>query len=717
MQFSTVIFETVIFEMEEDDLYSEWLVEELESSTVSQESISSESSVSTGKSSFKKHPWFSRYFCFDGQLTHCKACESQFKNRSYPRLFHHLNKCSKITENSVTTMDGLVDDLNVNTTRNELWTAVIVENNIPIRCVESPTFKRFASNVNKSWKLPSRREISAFYIPRLSRKLREEFSSKITRGKVSNLSIEFDHWTDANNRSFLGVIATDPAGNKYLVDLRDVSLKGHSADIIVEELIQALKHIPTNMINSIISDSASNCKKARQDILAKKGYGHLIQHRCLAHLFNRIGCRITSKNQEITETISLASKITSYISSSSYWSAYIKQLNMKRVRPACPVRWYSTVTMLDNLCDLKTVILEEIVPSLSDDKAQVVRALDWEHLESILHVLKPLNECIGRLEQKDISLGEAFMNLLNYAKDLFADSESPSEALIAARVSFLWHLDPKRISREEFGLLIASYALNRSHEWRYITEDGADLALEAITRIAIRSGATLARVKSSLVDEFETYRNFGDDYVMPDVESDPAKWWSERLGNGLIAKLAIRLAYLKASSTNIERTFSTLKGIQGGGRLNLSISSLVDICRVKISSGVISDEDCHNIDMNDSLDQSMSSQDLDSSAEGSSTSEITVPEHEGLSDWLKDQSPEIVQSHKRFFQYIDFGNSGVVRSRSVSRSGQISEDEIRNLVSSVRASRQLKDCGVIVDCASQVIAYDILSTCGDAHQS
>lgn len=46
---------------------------------------------------------------------------------------------------------------------------------------------------------------------------------QIKEGSVACISI--DHWTDANNRSFLGVIATQPSGRRYLIDLRDVSLR------------------------------------------------------------------------------------------------------------------------------------------------------------------------------------------------------------------------------------------------------------------------------------------------------------------------------------------------------------------------------------------------------------------------------------------------------------------------------------------------------------
>lgn len=693
--------EGVISEM--DEFNSEWLLEE---PSLSQTSNNSE--VFT-KSSFKKHSWLNEYFQINGSTTLCKTCEKGFKNRSCPRLFAHLKKCSEITTDNNAMMTQAIDMPNVNSMRNELWTEMIIENNIPLKCVESPSFKKFLSAVTKSWRPPSRQDISSVYIPKLSRKLQIRFSSRIEEGSIANLSIEFDHWTDANNRSLLGVIATEPSGKRYLVDLRDVSLKGHSADVIVEELVVALKSIPPKAINSIVSDSASACKKARLDILEREEYRHLIQHRCLAHLFNRIGSRITGHNDDISATIALSSKITSIISSSSHWSAHIKKLNMKKAKPACPVRWYSTVIMLDTLLNLKSVILEDIVPNLSNDRAETVRELDWAHLESILQILKPLNKCIGCLEKKDISLGVAFKEVLNYTKDLFAEVESPSEALIAARVSFLWHFHPKRIGREELGVYIAAYALNRSHCLRYLTEDGIDLALEAIARIGARSGVTLERVRSGLIDEFEVYRNFGDNYSVPSNDGNPAKWWVDRLGNGLLARIAIRLSNLRASSTNIERTFSTLRGIQGQSRFNLSISSLIDICRVKINTNVILDE--NDLEALDNDEQKTQANPLDSNESTSSiASEITPVFMDAASDWLEDQSPETIFSYKSFCKYIDFSITKNCNFREVPQSEPISEGAIKSLISSARASRERRSCGVTLDDLHEVSEYDSLVT-------
>ena len=118
--------------------------------------------------------------------------------------------------------------------------------------------RTFFRRLNSKWTIPSRQDISALYLPRLSESLEEQFKSKLKSTLYSHLSIEFDHWKDKNGWSYLGISATCENGSSHSIDLRDVSLKGHSLDVIVEELAGAPKDIPKKFLNSIMSDSASS---------------------------------------------------------------------------------------------------------------------------------------------------------------------------------------------------------------------------------------------------------------------------------------------------------------------------------------------------------------------------------------------------------------------------------------------------------------------------
>ena len=111
----------------------------------------------------------------------------------------------------------------------EAW----VESGWSFNGIESRRFKKFISCLKNLWHIPSRYDISSVHLPRLSSALDQKFRENVRASLYSNLSIEFDHWEDANHRSFLGIIATSNSGRRYLLDLRDVSLKGHSSSVIV----------------------------------------------------------------------------------------------------------------------------------------------------------------------------------------------------------------------------------------------------------------------------------------------------------------------------------------------------------------------------------------------------------------------------------------------------------------------------------------------------
>lgn len=659
---------------------------------------------------FRKYSWLNNHFDIIDKKVACKHCNKMYKNRHAPRLVGHIRANHR--EESEGGSDVILESGDSREINN-LMVMSFIEANIPLRAVEMRSFKRWMKKMNTYWVPPSRRELSSVLIPRLSRKLHHEFQAVTLNLSGPSLSIEFDHWQDANGRSLLGVIATTPSGKRHLLDLRDVSEKGHFSSVIIEDLTDILKDIPSQAINSIVSDSASSCKKARAELIKLQNYSHIIQHRCTAHLLNRIEQRVMTKNQVISETYAAATRINSLISSSAFWQASIQRLHHKKIKQACPTRWYYAVDMIECLLDVKDVILETILPRVSEEKARMIRALDWIKLEAILAILKPINQCIGVCEAKDTSLGQAFRSLLNYTKELF-DPEHSSEFGSSARAAFLWHFSPKRIDKSEFGLYIAAYVLDRRNKMKYITQDGLYLALETMALI-VRSSVPLQRIKSSLIDEFEAYRNFRDDYAQEDTENNPVRWWSKK-PSSILMQVAIRLAHLKASSSNIERTFSMLKQIQGGSRMNLSLSSLVDIGRLKIGTDVIYEEDTDEFDISSyelEAQQSSSSKrqctdaeevNIESQNDEQDSSEIT--DSRELSDWLETQDLETVSSYKWFFKFINF--SVIFEETSVlgSQSEKVTEEQIRNLV---QQSRDSQNYGIIIDSPSQAVQYDLES--------
>jgi len=178
----------------------------------------------------------------------------------------------------------------------ELWTHYMVENNVALHSVDSHSFAQLTHEIFPEWKCPERHVFSRKYLPALSRVIEDKMGALLKQKGDDFVSVEFDHWSDINGKSILGILLTLNGGDRYLLSLVDVSLEGHSAEKTLPILMKEIRKIPANCINSIVSDSASACKLTRELIVKQPGYQRIIQHRCLAPLLNRMGSDFASNN-------------------------------------------------------------------------------------------------------------------------------------------------------------------------------------------------------------------------------------------------------------------------------------------------------------------------------------------------------------------------------------------------------------------------------------
>lgn len=688
-QDSSVISEQVIVEPTPDE------IQILITDTSSQQAVISEAN----KPRFRKYAWLDKHFERIGRKGFkCLVCQKVWASNSTERLIQHFRKCTNTESSSQLDIVQTSQATNKvsDTKRTQLLLKTIVENNLPLKLVESASFMLFVESFGRSYVMPTRKNLSQSLLPRLSASMHNEFLQKLHKGVISHISVEFDFWNDANNRSLLGVIATTNEGNRHLIDLVNLSIYTHTSELIVEKLQSILSCIPLKSINAVVSDCGSNCKKARKQLVKLPDYMHIIEHRCLAHLFNTVGSRITNKNEDIKSTVKLASEITAWVSNSSKWLELTRSGKVRKPKPLCVVRWYSTVNMLESLNDNKALIMREVAPTLSDRNSQKLQGFNWRHLDQILEVLRPINDCIGQLEKKDCSLGEAFAKILRYAKGLFTKRES-SSILNAARSSFLWYFSPANaggISKDELSLFIAAYILDHRFNQYYITTDGLDLGLVEIIKTAIRSGANVANLQLVMFEQLSNYTSRRETFGSSSPNEAPVKYWLDRLGHGALPLVGLRLAHLKASSANIERTFSTIRYIQGSNRLNFSIENLINIARIKISTA----KDCSDEDLIDDLyldsggeqviSETLSQASVISDNSDSISSLSTDSELEN--SWLEDVDSETRVNYNGFIRYFDFSirpTSQPIPARGSTVRDMSSDD----IIAGIRAARLLSD--------------------------
>lgn len=260
----------------------------------------------------------------------CKYCSLVVITNEKARLVRHAKNCSKMDSEVVDEItieyDSLVpirSEEEIDQQRSYLLAKLIIGNNIPLRMLESNSFKNYLNSFNQDIKPPSRHQMITKVIPIVSKGLETKFMSKLQK-KTPNLAVEFDHWTDGNRKSIFGVVLTEESGNRYLLSLQDMTLLGHSTNAIVSSFRKSFQSFPTEALNSLVSDSASSCEKARKEIVKLQQYKHIIHHRCLAHLMNNMANHFL-KQEPVRLKLQLASTIYTNVCNFNTFKALLRK--------------------------------------------------------------------------------------------------------------------------------------------------------------------------------------------------------------------------------------------------------------------------------------------------------------------------------------------------------------------------------------------------------
>jgi len=168
----------------------------------------------------------------------------------------------------------------------------------------------------------------------------------------------------------------------------------------------------------------------------------------------------------------------------------------------------------------------------------------------------------------------------------------------------LTYISQKKLGREELGPYLAAYLLDRRFHRSFLTEDAVDLALREIIQLARKSKTSQVIIETALISEFNYYLQKRGCYRMnPDQQKTAFNYWLEEEEDSPLKTVALRLASLRSSSANIERTFSKLKFIQSLPKTNLSIETMRDIARIRMNRRPSSSLDSDLMDQESIPDQ------------------------------------------------------------------------------------------------------------------
>lgn len=535
----------------------------------------------------------------------CKFCQKGSLGSMSERLFRHAaRRCKKFPSDLRTTFKDLLEDkLNTpvpNNDWNELLTKFFTKNNIPFRVLECKIFRALLE-AKPPEKFPSREKLSSYHIPRLSRKSTTVFLKDLNNSADYNLSVEFDHWTDAIHRSILAAVVTKKDGTQHLIGTVDVSVESHTGESTMQHLVDMLAPYDPRKINAIVSDAAANCVSARQFLTMQEDFSHVIQHRCLAHFLNLIGKNV-SEEKGVADIIEEANKLINFMTSEPAILAKFLEAERRRCVRYVKTRWFSTVNMLESLIANKQLAIDSVNEALNhpskksrkDARIEGLKTLKcdqlWPDMMKLVEVFRPLANCIAVAEAKNTKLGEATREILLFANSLFAANWHDPFILVTIK-AFLLYFSAQRLTLDDFGLMLTSYFLDRRYTMDFVTHKGKELVMKTLFKIGRGMGYAKSQLNNLLVDELRTFcQQEGSFGRATRADESAYDWWSKQPDVGILRKLALRLATLRSSSANVERLFSTMKHIQGPQRLRFSLETMTCVARSRLANDWIEPE-------------------------------------------------------------------------------------------------------------------------------
>src|SRR5256884_4560396 len=156
-----------------------------------------------------------------------------------------------------------------------------------------------------------------------------------------------------------------PKRKEYLYQLSDISEFSHTAECISSIIEKIIIDIDANRISAVISDNASNVRKAREIIQNK--FPNIESVRYIAHCINVIACDIV-KNNFGDHLLCRINIVTTFFKNSHQANAKLSQLIKEKgvigggLKTYCKTRWTTASESVNSVINLQQ-ILEEIVTS------------------------------------------------------------------------------------------------------------------------------------------------------------------------------------------------------------------------------------------------------------------------------------------------------------------------------------------------------------------
>ncbi|XP_076301940.1 E3 SUMO-protein ligase ZBED1-like [Lasioglossum baleicum] len=277
----------------------------------------------------------------------------------------------------------------------EALAKLIVLNQLPLSFCSSVGFQNFMHVVEPNYKTCKEEAIKRRLVA-----LKTTIEEKMTQNLRATASVACttDCWSSLTQDTYitLTVQFIDKQWNiqSYTLTTHEMEER-HTAENIANELKRTLDDWEiTNKVVSIVTDNASNIKNAIS-LMSEE----IENVACAAHTL-QLAIKKALTEDNVEQIIRRCSKIVGHFKHSNVAKKALeikqRQLGITKTTllQCCSTRWNSTFFMLErireNRCSITNVIADRAITNLSTARNLEVTECQWENIDSLLNVLKPL---------------------------------------------------------------------------------------------------------------------------------------------------------------------------------------------------------------------------------------------------------------------------------------------------------------------------------------
>ena len=266
---------------------------------------------------------------------------------------------------------------------------------LPLNFVEHEALQHFSSNLNKCYKIPSRKYMTDTVLPDMDSKVTAKVNMILKTADF--ICLTSDIWTAPKcNDSFISFTA-----HMLSVKFEDYSFilgckhfpESHTGAHITAYIHNMLKEadIPKSKVSALVTDNASNMKLgvSNSDIPHVGCFLHVIQLLLNKAIFSR---------DEVKKWVKLFQYIVKYFKKSPKASQKLKDIQIEAERPThrlsldMPVRWNSTFYMFRSCVKLRTDIFSYMIDHATPEFKEETKGLNqevWEKAKQLVDLLEP----------------------------------------------------------------------------------------------------------------------------------------------------------------------------------------------------------------------------------------------------------------------------------------------------------------------------------------